>query len=378
MAWAQAGGKDTGDRVNIVENKAVVHGAPDFAELERLGLSPTEILDFSVNSNPYGPSPLARAALGEVNIERYPDRECLKLRRTILEYDLPGTGLDMENLLCGNGTAELIWATARAGVPPGGKAVIVGPTFGEYRQASLVAGAEIFEFRANLSNGFRPDVPALLDRLETIRPDVLWLCNPNNPTGHLLGEAELRQIFEYCRLNGIILAVDEAYQRFATASKPFSALNLLKGNTDGVVVLRSLTKDYGLAGLRLGYVAASQSLIDKIARQLPAWNVNAAAQTVGVAVLQDQLYLARSLAALERERTAFFAGLSESGLEMTPSATQFCLLKVGDGKRVRQKLLQKKILVRDGTSFGLPAYIRVATRPEWPQLIKELKEILGI
>jgi histidinol-phosphate aminotransferase len=359
-------------RKNKVETGGVVHGALDFAELENLGFSPAEIVDFSVNSNPGGPSPLAKAALGRVNIERYPDRACLELRRAILEHDLPAADLGLENLLCGNGTNELIWAVARAFLRPGATAAILGPTFGEYRQASLVAGARVVEFTAAEQAKFKPDIPGLLEWLEKVRPNLLWLCNPNNPTGQLLSTKELEKIFAYCRPNGIIPVVDEAYRRFAPAAGDFSALNLVKEASP--VVLRSLTKDYALAGLRLGYVASNPQVISEVARQLPAWNVNAAAQAVGVAALQDQPHLARTLAALRAEQAAFFEALAS--FKLVPSTTHFCLLEVGDAKEIRRQLLQKKILVRDCASFGLPGYIRVATRPEWPLLIEGLRKIL--
>ncbi len=114
-----------------------VHGALDYGELERLGLHPAEVLDFSVNANPYGPSPRVREAVVNAAIDRYPDRECLELRRAMLDYELTTTDLPPSSIVCGNGTAELIWAIARAYLKPGLKTAIIGPTFGEYRVASL-------------------------------------------------------------------------------------------------------------------------------------------------------------------------------------------------------------------------------------------------
>lgn len=368
-------------------DKGIVHGALDFAELEALALDPAEIIDFSVNSNPYGPSPLALAALAKVNIERYPDRECLELRRAILDYDIPTADLSLNQVLCGNGTAELIWAVARAFLRPGLKAAIAGPTFGEYRQASLIAGAEIVEFRAQTSELFNLNIPALLSWLEKERPGLLWLCNPNNPTGYLLAESQMRQLAGFCRENRITLVIDEAYQRFSNAAETFSALNLIDEDQPGLIVLRSLTKDYGLAGLRLGYAASSARLVTLISSQLPSWNVNTAAQVAGRAALQDQAHLEKTLTALKTERVDFFKALETAGLKIIPSATHFCLVEVGnarsdtrsDAREVRRQLLQKKLLVRDCTSFGLPGYIRVSTRlrPDWQILISELKTIIS-
>ncbi|MDB5082577.1 MAG: histidinol-phosphate aminotransferase family protein [Chloroflexi bacterium] len=360
-------------------NKSVVHGALDFSELEKLGLAPAEIIDFSVNSNPYGPSPLARAALITINIERYPDRECLDLRRAILTYDIPDAALSLNEILCGNGTAELIWATARAFLRPGSKAAIVGPTFGEYRQASQVAGARVVEFRSQASAQFRPDLTALLNWLEEEAPDLLWFCNPNNPTGYILPEPQLRRLEAFCRVNRITLVLDEAYQRFVVGNSPFSGLDFIaEEDPAGLVVLRSLTKDYALAGLRLGYAASNAPALVLIASQLPSWNVSAPAQVVGAAALQDQAYLHRTLAALKAERAEFFTAIERAGLEFIPSDTHYGLVKVGDARETRRRLLEEKLLVRDCTSFGLPGYIRVATRPraEWERLVKALKRVI--
>src|SRR2546423_2058543 len=124
-----------GHLTNRVER--AVHGALDYGELERLGLHPEEVLDFSVNANPYGPSPRVREVVARVALDRYPDRECRQLRQTILATDLSRTHLPPQSIACGNGAAELIWAIARAYLKPGLKTAIIGPTFGEYRVACL-------------------------------------------------------------------------------------------------------------------------------------------------------------------------------------------------------------------------------------------------
>src|SRR5260370_11616350 len=171
-----------------------VHGALDYGELERLGLHPLEVLDFSVNANPYGPAPRVREAVASAAVDRYPDRECLGLRRAILGYELAPRNLLLGSIVCGNGTAELIWAIARAYLKPGLKAAIIGPTFGEYRVASLAAGATVLEFGAQATEWFQPDTTAGPARISGEQPSLVWLCNPNNPpaiplarhhTGHL-------------------------------------------------------------------------------------------------------------------------------------------------------------------------------------------------
>ncbi len=145
-----------------------------------------------------------------------------------------------------------------------------------------------------------------------------------------------------------------------------------------MLLLRSLTKDHALAGLRLGYAVGSPEVIQRLAAQLPSWNVNALAQAAGCAALADRDHVRTTLTWLAEERHMFFQALSQLGCRVVPSRTHFCLLEVGDAVRVRQDLLTRKILVRDCSSFGLPRFIRVATRParDWQQLIQALQEVL--
>lgn len=393
------------------QEERVIHGAIDYAELACLNLHPSEILDFSVNSNPYGPSPSVRAAIAQVPIERYPDRECWHLRQAIFQYELlpelkearmswsggivgsgassgptippdhatPALDLPLASLICGNGTSELIWALARAFLAPGKKALLITPTFGEYRAASLAAGATLIELSTAEEQQFQPDLAAVSSRIIQEKPAIVWLCNPNNPTGSWLEYEQLSHLLAACYSVASLLVIDESYYRFVTPPAPCTALSVIQTHPElPLLVLRSLTKDFALAGLRLGYAFSSPSLIKCIQAQLPSWNVNALAQAAAIAALQDRAHLHTTLTALANERQAFFAALQEAGLHILPSRTHFCLIEVGDAQSVRQKLLMQRILVRDCTSFGLPHHIRVATRPvhEWRQLVQALREVV--
>jgi histidinol-phosphate aminotransferase len=356
--------------------EGIVHGALDYSELERLGLRPEEVLDFSVNSNPYGPSPQVREALLHLTIERYPDRECLELRQTILDYELAAMEVSRRSIVCGNGTSELIWAIARAFLKPGLKAAILGPTFGEYRAACLTTGATVVELRAEATEEFQPDAVAFAAWIQRERPSQVWLCNPNNPTGIYLDQHQILSIAEACRRVGAILVIDEAYWRFIIPYEAHTAVELV--GTMEMIVLRSLTKDFALAGLRLGYAVATPDVALRVSAQLPSWNVSGAAQAAGIAALIDHAHLNTTLADLTIERNAFFQALEQAGLKIVPSRTHFCLIEVGNAHDVRRRLLSRKMLVRDCTSFGLPSFLRLATRPrhDWQQLMVALKETL--
>jgi histidinol-phosphate aminotransferase len=355
----------------------VVHGGIDYAEFERLGINPAGVIDFSVNGNPYGPSPTVRAALQGIDIAHYPDRHCLALRRAIRAHELDDTECALDTILCGNGAAELIWAIARALLQPGDKAAIIGPTFGEYAAASTAAGATVTEYRSPQgASGYVPNRIEVVAWLRDQRPALVWLCNPNNPTGHWLNRDELLRIAEACRQIGARLVIDEAYWRFLIPPEPFSATQLIgDASMPEMIVLRSLTKDFALAGLRLGYLVATEEMNRRIAAQLPSWNVSTAAQAAGVAAIEDRAHLTHSLAMLATERAAFFAALEASGFAVVPSRTHFCLVDVGDARSTCQRLLTQGLVVRDCTSFGLPRAIRVATRPEgdWRRLIRALE-----
>ncbi|MBE3559757.1 MAG: histidinol-phosphate aminotransferase family protein [Ktedonobacteraceae bacterium] len=365
--------------LNFVQSVRPIHGALDYNELARLGLHPDEILDFSVNSNPYGPSPAVRAALARLAIERYPDRECLQLRQAILDYELPYAGLSLSSLVCGNGVSELIWALAHAYLGSGVRVALLGPTFGEYAVACRSVGADIVEFRADSEGNFQFDLVAMLAWLDAQKPRMLWFCNPNNPTGGWLDLHRVSLLARACQDLGTLLIVDESYYHFVSPPELFSAVELLRTSVAPyIVVLRSLTKDFALAGLRLGYAVSTPAIIERLSAYLPSWNVNAAAQLAGCAALADRVYLAASLEKLAVERRAFFAALAATGCRVISSRTHYCLIEVGNAAQVRRQLLERKILVRDCTSFGLPSFIRVATRPvpDWQRLLQALQEVV--
>jgi histidinol-phosphate aminotransferase len=357
-----------------------IHGALDHGEIARLGLQPSDILDFSVNANPYGSSPHVYEAIANACIDCYPDRECLILRQAILNVELAEFDLPLSSIICGNGSSELIWTIAHAYLAPAMKTAIIGPTFGEYLAASHAVGACVVENCAQLANDFRHDLPALATWLATERPRLVWLCNPNNPTGTTLQLDDILYLANICCEIDALLVIDEAYRHFVfTGNVNDTACTLLSTELQAhVLVLRSLTKDYALAGLRLGYVVASPEVIQCLAAQLPSWNVNGFAQAAGCAALADREHLRTTLAWLGEERQKFFTALGQLGCRIVPSSTHFCLVEVGNAARVRKDLLNRKLLVRDCTSFGLPQFMRVATRPacDWQQLLEALKEIL--
>ncbi len=355
-------------RPEIKALSGAVHGGPDYAELNSLGLSANRVLDFSVCCNPYTPPASARRALRSVCIDRYPDSTsselCRKLASTL--------GISPGLILPGSGSTELIRLIALTYFRTGDKVMVLKPTYGEYELAGRIAGADmteiIWDIRAERSSQFKK----LVDNIQLRSPKSVFICNPNNPTGVYFSRAEIEAVLEACR--GSLMVLDEAYVSFAEGY--WSSIDLLRKSN--VILLRSMTKDYALAGLRLGYVLAAEEIVRDLRRVCPPWNVNAAAQQAGLAVLDEPGYLAQSRDRIRRSKQYLLAGLAKIGLAAEPSQANFFLVKTGSGRQFRAALLQHGILVRDCTSFGLPEYIRIAPRTlaECRVLIKTLRILM--
>ena len=335
-----------------------VHGGLNYSELESLGLSPGDVTDFSASINPLGPSRTALEAAQQVNLAAYPDPECLDLRRAI------GRCLDVdpENVLPGNGSTELIHLLARAFLSPDDTALIFAPTFGEYAAACRTEGVEPVPLLPQLAGQtgarFRWDIPKALDSIAEHAPAVVFLCNPNNPTGVYLGEDEVLRVAE--ALQGVgLLVLDEAYLPFV--NERWDSRSLLSlGN---LVLLRSMTKDYALTGLRLGYLLATEEIVKRVRRFQYSWSVNAAAQAAGIAALADGEHVERGRRVVQEGKEFLTQVAFDLGIDCPPAAANFLLLDVGRAHEVRKAILAgHRICVRDCTSFGLPEYVRIGVR----------------
>ena len=233
---------------------------------------------------------------------------------------------------------------------------MVGPTFGEYARACRIAGAEVEEYRASEDGGFRWVAEDIAQAITRVRPKLAFLCNPNNPTGQLCCRPAIEQLLAAC--DETLLVVDEAYLPFCDT--PVDLLPLLSSGR--LLLLRSMTKDHGLAGLRLGYAVAPPEVVEDPNRVRPPWSVNAAAQAAGLAALGDVGHLEAARRVVRESRAYLVGELSELGLEVVPPTANFLLVRVGDGAAFRSALLERGVCVRDCASFGLPAYVRIGVR----------------
>ena len=355
--------------------RPVAHGAVGGAELAAHGLDPAAVVDFSVNTNPLGPPAAALAAVTATNtnaVWRYPDPTGLPLRQVLAER----LDLDPAQIVVGNGSSELIWLLALAYVRPTPASVLIaGPTFGEYERACRLLGAAITHELASPDRRFRPSVTDLAARIRAERPRLVWLCNPNNPTSQYSAQRGVEMVLEACVSAGALLVVDEAYLAFVEGAE--SLLSLLA--SEHLFLLRSLTKDYALAGLRLGYGIGTRPMADLLRAVQPPWSVNAAAQAAGLAAIDDEAHLARAQLEVAAARAYLVESLRRLGLRVVPPAANFVLVEVGDGSALRARLLPQGMVVRDCASFGLPEYVRVGirTRQECTRLVDTLERVLS-
>jgi len=328
------------------------HGGLDYAELETLGISADEVVDFSVSSNPHGPPPGVRAAINGRGIETYPDSLSAGLCRALAGC----LGVAPENILAASGSTELIRLTALAYLDSGSSAAMLAPTFGEYEVACRIAGADIIRVPLLEEETFRLDVDRAVDLIAAERPRVVFLCNPNNPTGGYLGRGEVDRLL--AAAPDSLFVLDEAYVAFVDEAWPWQDMVLERN----MVVLRSMTKDYTLAGLRLGYGVGRKDVIDALRRVCPPWNVSSVAQRAGIVAVRQEGFVEASRARIAMAKAYLTRSLSRLGFRCVPSSANYFLVEVGDARYFRRQLLRKRFLVRDCTSFGLPSYVRIAPR----------------
>ena len=328
-----------------------VHGSFDASAAEESGLRAEDVLDFSANGNVLGPSPRVADVIAKVDPSRYPDRGSRALRAMLArQHEVPDACV-----VPGNGSTELIWAIARAFLAPGSDTLVVGPTYGEYEAAAAVCGANVRSCPALLPQS-GPDLQLIAGALCRPEPRVAWLCHPNNPTGTPFPLGALADMVH--RHPATLFVVDEAYLTLSVGVS--SALQLIGGGN--VVVLRSLTKDAGLAGIRIGYAVAAERIADALRRAIPPWSVSSLAQAAALVAVADVDHLRDVKKAVAASREHLVRGLERLGYQPYPGVANFLLVPVGDAARVAPGLLLRGIAVRDCASFGLPDCIRIGVR----------------
>jgi histidinol-phosphate aminotransferase len=324
-------------RAELLSLTDVAHGSVPLQELREHGLLPSEIVDFSVNTNPLGPAPSVLRAVYETNWSRYPGDDELPLRERLAALN----GVSVTQVVLGNGSVDLMWWTLLAVVRPGDAVAVAPHTFGEYAHAARSVGARVVD----------------TDHAQEAR--VVFVCQPNNPTGEYRSREDIEDLVAARRERVVVL--DEAYATFVEqrwAAEPLIA------DYPNLVVLRSMTKDQALPGLRLGYLLAAPSMTRAVAAVRPPWSVNAGALRAGLAALEPaaRQHVQRARGLVSESRTILASGLHRLGFTVRRSDANFILVDVGDAAGFRRSLLPAGFVVRDCTSFGLPRCVRIACR----------------
>lgn len=356
--------------------RELMHGGNIRQAADRFGIDADKIIDFSASVNPLGMPMRARKALiKNLDIlEFYPDTECKHIKESLSGY----LRIPKENLLVGNGSIEIIFLIFMALRP---KTVLIPiPTFGEYEKAASLFGAKRVFLKP--TRGLSINKDELFKGIDSAQ--MVFICNPNNPTGSLIDYKTMSAIAERCKSKGVFLVVDEAFIDFLKNKWGGSLIRGVLKN-ERLLVIGSLTKFFAIAGLRLGYLAADSSIIGKISKFQSPWSVNAFAQLASTMILRDKNYINKSRRYIQKEKIFLFNELNKINFikAYKPSANFiFCKItcpKISSG-RLYEFCGKNAITIRDCSDFrGLDnTFIRVAVRKrqENKKLIRILKKAL--
>lgn len=343
-------------------------GKPITELAREMGLPVEKIVKLASNENPLGMSPKAQKAVERAisGVARYPDQ--FELIQAVSSV----SGLGMEQIVLGNGSNDVLDLIARVFLAPGRSAVFAQYAFAVYPLATLSTGAELIAVPAK---NYGHDLDAML---AAIRPEtrIVWIANPNNPTGTFLPYAEVRSFLAKVPAD-VIVVLDEAYNDYLPPPERQDAAQWIK-EFPNLVITRTFSKIYGLAGLRIGYALAAPEIADLMNRVRQPFNVNNLALAAAIAALDDHLFVAESYELNRRGMEQIIAGLKRLGLDHIPSHGNFVTFKIDTAAAVNQKLLQQGVIVRPIAGYGLPDWLRVTigTEPENAIFLQALAKAL--
>jgi len=343
-------------------------------ELEReLGISGA--IKMASNENPLGPSPLALEAAGRAlaDLHLYPDGACYALRVALAER----LGVDPEEVVVGGGSNELIHLLVRTFCIPGADQVVTHRhAFISYALAARTHGAEAIE--TPVTADLRCDVDALCAAFGP-RTRIVFVANPNNPTGAHLERAELEQILERAPARALVV-VDEAYHEYAAAlDSDYAASQAYRASRPALITLRTFSKIYGMAGLRIGYAVCDLRAAQRLNQTRRPFNVSNVAQAAALAALGDDRHVASTCDAARSGLAALTSGISALGLKVLPSLGNFVLVELGrDAQSIYQGLLARGVITRPMAAWGLPQHLRVslASAPDIARAVVAMAAVL--
>ena len=356
-------------RKNILNITPYIPGKPIEETQRQLGLK--EVIKLASNENPFGVSPKAKEAIRRnlSKINRYPDGSGFYLKRKLARY----LNVKPSNIVLGNGSDEIIDIIIKTFVEADENIITAKITFLEYEIISKVNGRRII--RVPLRN-FKYDLKAMRKKVNK-KTKLVFISNPNNPTGTYVNKYELKDFMNGLPPN-ILLVLDEAYDTFIDVDDFPLGLNYFANKN--VIVLKTFSKAYGLAGLRIGYAIARPEFSSYMERVRQPFNVNLLAQAAAKAALDDKEFLSETRKIILEGKYYLYDALQKLGLPYVPSVANFVLIDLGrDGRKIFRKMLKYGVIVRDMYQYGLKNFIRVTIGmpKENERFIKALKKVIS-
>ena len=311
------------------------------------------VIKLAANENTFGVSPKALAALSETNNDlfSYPDGKSRLLRKKLSQLQ----GVPEERYFFGNGSFEILGLLSKILLDEGDESIVQETTFGWYKSVTKISGGKnVIVPQEKLENNLQGMLDAITDRTK-----VIWICNPNNPTGNYITHDELEEFLSKVP-NHIAVVIDEAYAEFAT-NEDFPRTKEFINLYDNLIVLRTFSKFYGLAGIRIGYAIADPAVIHELFKVKMPHNVNTLAQRAAVAALEDARFQEQCLRNNTEGRKFYEVAFKERGLEFIPSSANFILVNINNSSQVVcEELLKRGVYIRPGAEFGLDHYVRIS------------------
>ncbi len=323
------------------------------SELEReLGI--TGIVKLASNENPLGASPAAVAAMQNAikTIALYPDGNGFDLKDALVKR----YGVAHANVILGNGSNDLLELAARAFLAPGDKVVYSDHAFAVYALASQAVGATGISVPA--AKGYGHDLPAMQKAAKDNKVKMVFIANPNNPTGTYLSADDLQAFLRGLPEN-ILVVLDEAYNEYLPEDKRYDSVAWMK-EFPNLIISRTFSKAYGLAGLRVGYALAHEQVTDMMNRVRQPFNVNSVAQAAAVAALRDVSFVKKTFELNQRGMVQITDGLTRLGLEYIPSFGNFVAFRIGNATAMYRRLLELGVIVRPIANYDMPDWLRVS------------------
>ena len=327
-------------------------GKPISDLAREMGLDPSNIIKLASNENPLGISPEAHIAMQDAmeDIARYPDGNSIELRDAVSEK----FGVSSDQIVFGNGSNDILELAARAFLSSAAEAVYSQHAFAVYSLVTQAVGAKGVVVPAQ---EFGHDLSAMLAAIND-KTRIVFIANPNNPTGTLIAKTLLKDFLGKVPKH-VLVVLDEAYDEYLSDEHKSEAINWLK-EFENLIISRTFSKAYGLAGLRVGFGLTSSKIADLMNRVRQPFNVNSVAQVAAVASLADEAFVERTRALNQAGMVQITQGLSELGLEYIPSFGNFVSFKVVDAIGVNQSLLKQGVIVRPIANYEMPEYLRVS------------------